>query len=115
MEIKAGAYYKTRDGRKAFVTGINPFDGPSSKTYRVLGAVEGYGITGWFDGGTYGAPDSVPDGLDLVAEWKEPRKASSTFCLITCCGEPFMAIDGLYPEDRVIARKTITITEGEGL
>ena len=79
MEISAGRYYKTRDGRKAFVQVefANPFmiGKPFTTSATFAGFIEGEtpnGAYGWMHDGR-SAPVRLTHN-DLVSGWKEPRK-----------------------------------------
>lgn len=70
IKLEAGKYYRTRDGRKAFVSGKNPF---SDTQCCICGFIEGYGSTSWtIDGNYYSDKSDVA--YDLIAEWKEPKR-----------------------------------------
>ena len=69
MELEAGKYYRTRNGKKAFVAGINPikdlntdpavgFVGPVPHSWQIDGRYENY---------------SKQSRHDLVEEWIEPE------------------------------------------
>jgi len=76
MEIKPNTYYRTRDGRKAFVVGVYPPEIPSD--HRCVGVIfhpcdtkvlsdEGWDCCGHY----YGV--RMEHDRDLIAEWKEPE------------------------------------------
>jgi hypothetical protein len=76
MKIEAGKYYKTREGRKVFVSHrcTNPFGLIGSEPDFPL---EGYMSNGdrdrlsWRDDGTYNYAGEHMN--DILAEWKEPK------------------------------------------
>lgn len=73
IRLEAGKFYRTADGRKAFVVGRNhPFDRKATTTtYPFYGFIEGQGLseTNWWtqNGGSFGADT-------LIAEWVEPKR-----------------------------------------
>jgi hypothetical protein len=71
LKIEAGKYYKTRDGRKAFVAAvaINPFG--TTPVYPVWGFI-GNDDYYWAESGEYYFRDRDPNPLDIISEWKEP-------------------------------------------
>lgn len=72
MELKTG-YYKTRDGKKAYVAGLRPFQCVSD--FLAVGWINSIqGIKTWTRSGSYdddGFPEHDPQ--DLVEEWSEPE------------------------------------------
>lgn len=73
LTLEAGKYYRTRDGRKAFLAGRNPFE--SSIQLVWTGYVEGgIAIYGWLASGHFRYADGREDDCDLVAEWVEPKR-----------------------------------------
>ena len=126
LQIKAGAYYKTRSGKKAFVAQepmpISPFRSgvQQAHTYLFRGYCEGnISVWNWRSDGT--CINGVSE-WNLVAEWVDPLSATKEIVFYTV-GEglapQFLLADpGWKPwsvHTRILARKTITITEGEGL
>jgi hypothetical protein len=124
LEIVAGRYYKTRDGRKAFVVSVdlpNPFGGNS--TYTVSVYIEGLSnrITVTDRGRLYiNTPDCA---ADLVAEWREPRTRNVWVAMYeNPCGNPSVSfdenkcrlVDWVKHHFKLLALREITITEGEG-
>jgi hypothetical protein len=76
LDIKEGEYYRTRDGRKAYVDSIvspSPFDGHTEE-FPVVGFIdnEGSSISWRLDGGYYFS--SQEDSFDLVGPWEDPVK-----------------------------------------
>jgi len=77
MEIKPNTYYRTRDGRKAFVAG--KFPEAFAADFPFIGRVEpfkesdGFVEEVWKESGATLADDKKHP-LDLIAEWKEPAE-----------------------------------------
>lgn len=69
MKIEAGAFYRTRDGRKAFVAARNPMP---HKDRLWIGSIANYGAVSWCENGQWIA--GVEGINDLIAPWTEPRK-----------------------------------------
>lgn len=111
MKIEKPGHYRTRDNRKVEVVDMR----------------KGYAIgfcdnvpTAWIcDGGQHWNRCSGSDGSDqrlaIVAEWREPVQQAVTLALV----ERQSGIDVVWSRNighsKVLARRTITITEGEGL
>jgi len=76
MQIEAGKYYRTREGRKAFVEHVlqhNPFGQKSHDGFPALGYIEGKrGIEDWKLDGHWTEQDNCND---LIAEYIEPPTA----------------------------------------
>lgn len=116
LELRAGAYYRTRDGRRAFVdclVGPNPF---KEQDWRdtVIGYIDGLGPMSWKASGEY--LGKVEDDRDLVAEWREPHKVEVVFCRYPNGDEMWYA--STMPGSKwphAVARKVIEIPEGEGV
>jgi hypothetical protein len=72
MKLEAGKYYKTRDGRRAYVAAVleNPL-GAVGTCYPVLGYIGDIYASWRLDGRASREPE-VPG--DLIAEWREPRE-----------------------------------------
>lgn len=71
MQIEAGKYYKTRDGRKAFVGAKCPFDGVSEDAM-FAGWIQDERLiepSGWTEHGVYYGSEC---GDDLISEWIDP-------------------------------------------
>jgi hypothetical protein len=111
MKIEQPGFYRTRDNRKVEVVAVR--DGYAvgfDNTWALTWLVDGQHWN-WASG-TAGSSRS----LDLVAEWREPKR-SQTFevALVERHGE----IDVLWRRqaygEKILARRTITITEGEGM
>lgn len=129
MKIEAGKYYRTRDGRRAYVDSVrlpNPL-APKARYKPVSGFLEGNdgSSTRWWSDGRWGPADSSPKGIDLISEWDAPDKTSAW--VVVFWNEKhgydgdvaFTASDaGEMMADpaegwECIARKRIEITEGE--
>lgn len=68
LTLEAGKFYRTRDGRKAQVAGVNPFH---DNAFCYVGWICGEGGNiGWKEGGKNGCNSN----LDLVAEWVDPKR-----------------------------------------
>lgn len=70
LTLEVGKYYLTREGKRAFVSGNNPFTYGSH--IRLIGVVDGWGVQGWDANGVYTTMGQHY--LDLVAEWVEPKR-----------------------------------------
>jgi hypothetical protein len=109
MKIEAGKYYRTRDGRKAFVAGFSPF-ASVIELCRATGFIDGDGsVRGWSTDGRYWS--EFGGELDLVEEWREPKTFSVT--IYETGNGIHMASLATCPGWKVIARATIT--EGDGM
>jgi len=73
--IVAGSYHRTRDGTKVFIQAVlEPFDGENSD-YPVFGAFyDNDGDIIYVNWSIEGRKDYKEDDLDLISEWKEPKK-----------------------------------------
>lgn len=72
MQLKEKTYYKTRDGRRAYVAERSPF--ATTRGDRWIGLFETGGAHSWrADGMSYTETASA---LDLVEEWREPVRVS---------------------------------------
>ena len=73
MKIEAGKYYRTRDGRKAYVSAVileNPFGSPRFECdYPCRGFIEDSGYSSWQLNGKWAHENN--DSTDLVAEWSD--------------------------------------------
>jgi hypothetical protein len=119
MKIEAGKYYKTRDGKKAFVEHVfqkSPFSGSSPSGYTSFGFIEGNGQVDWWTADGFYV--TCGQGCnDLVAEWREPRVVVREVLLVETRSGDFGCVFDQWQSlgDRVLARKKVTITEGEGV
>jgi hypothetical protein len=120
MKIEAGKYYRTLSGKKAYVetaVGPSPFTG-QGRTYPFFGYVDEYGPESWTAAGHVGS-DCPAHQRNIVAEWRDPavieidlimyKRSDSTPPLLLRWGQ------SLSPSDKIVARKIVTITEGEGV
>jgi hypothetical protein len=83
LDLQAGKYYRTRDGRKAFVAAVtsNPFESDSKDHARLRGYIDQKrGAAGWNESGlaftrnsNTGEIKEKPD-EDLIAPWSEPQE-----------------------------------------
>lgn len=122
MKIETGKYYRTRCGRKAFVAAIVP-GSPfvlRDDAQPVCGYIEDSVMRFWNLDGTYQHYDS-PSPADLIAEWHEPRVRSLDLLMILPShgGDPKLCThnpgEPWHWDGTVIARQTITLTEGDGI
>jgi hypothetical protein len=85
MEVKAGEYYRTRDGRKAYVAGESPFSSTDT-LYRVVGWIDGeQGSTEWTPEGFLLLDEA--DKRDLVEGWRETLEVWALLDLRGCVAE----------------------------
>jgi hypothetical protein len=116
MEIKAGTYWKTRDGRKAYVAAVleNPL-GAVGTCYPVLGYIGDIYASWRLDGRASREPE-VPG--DLIAEWREPRE----WTVYVCEDRVYQSVPNptVYPlldeppvHGKLVAR--VVVREGEGV
>jgi hypothetical protein len=121
MQLEAGKYYRTRDGRKAYVVGSDPFN--PSEPFPFVGWIAGCGLRTWTASGAWA---NFQSDCDLVAPWKEPETETMVLALYRAMnghnicssfyGGPEAArrvIAGAGGE--LLALKEVTITEGEGV
>ena len=115
MKIEAGKYYRTRDGRKAFVSAVllpNPFAGPGHM-YPAIGYVESASTVWWTKDGRYSCKESHHP-FDLISEWREPETVSVWVYSFRCfdgalawhCSSSEPAIVG------VLDKKLVTLGDG---
>ncbi|MEH2700239.1 hypothetical protein GFL93_09315 [Rhizobium leguminosarum bv. viciae] len=73
LTLEAGKYYRTRDGRKAFVSATAPegFSNPDTDG-QFAGFIDGMGARMWGNDGGY--LDFDQSDYDLMAEWGEPKR-----------------------------------------
>ena len=118
MNIEVGKFYRTRSGDKAFVAvkfPPNPFN-KSEAVYPFQGFVRHSGTLSWTANGTVWR--SGPCDSDLVEEWREPRTFEVD--IVTVEIQPgyvqhYVTGQGFGFCGKTLARKTITLTEGEGV
>lgn len=119
LKIEAGKFYRTRDGRKAEVVGQRSEASGATPWIGVIDATE---LCAWhLDGYTFW-PKTKPYGTDLVSEWRELRKWTSHALVYEPLDSPGVALTDWSKEpaepflcNKILARATITITEGDGL
>ncbi len=69
IQLKPNTYYKTRDGRKAFIGFQIP---ESNHIYPWIGYIVGtVSVYTWAENGSYNPNLESPE--DLIAEWTEPK------------------------------------------
>jgi len=112
VKIEKPGNYRTRDNRRVEVVAVRDgyavgFDSKCPLTWLSNGQ-----HWNWFNG-TEGSAKT----LDIVSEWREPVSEPVTIELcLNVNGEPFVRMAGNYGSaTKVLARRTITITEGEGM
>lgn len=76
MKLEAGKYFKTRDGRKAYVAAIAPEE--IGAAYPAIGWL-GDQLDNWLTDGRY-MRSGNDESEDLIAEWIEPE-AKAEWCL----------------------------------
>ena len=109
MKIEAGKYYRTRDGRKAFVSAVEvPCERycVNKRIHPVLGYI-GVGQCSWTEAGHGDARCETE--YDLVDEWREPVTRELTLYLYPngdVCTVPRL---GNYP----IGSARVTLIEGQ--
>jgi len=115
MKLEAGKFYKTRDGHKAYIAGKH-FD--STIPYPIVGWIENEDCPQtWKPDGVFTLSGNAE--YDLVAEWREPETRTIDIVLVRWrnTGGVWAGMHCYLPvgECDILARKTFTITEGEGL
>lgn len=114
LQLEAGKYYRTRGGEKAFVGTKAPF-GSVHKSYVFLGHIEGREFCySWAENGKYSVSK---DGLDLVAEWVEPKRIKGKVLLWGNSEARFLP-DGkrsYFDMSGCVASIEIDVLEGQGL
>ncbi len=91
LKLEAGKYYRTQDGRKAFVAfiGETPFKKDDGETAIViLGEDLGEAHYPWANGRISKRAD-LEDPLDLVAEWVEPKRITGWLAFSSKDATPF--------------------------
>lgn len=119
LEIKAGKYYKTRGGAKAFITAIslkNPFS-PESDNYPAEGFIEvsPWRMTWTINGRRFGPSDASSE--DLIEEWREPVTREFYVFMFRTGDHVSFTYSTNKPESsrasEIIACRKIKLTEGE--
>jgi hypothetical protein len=132
LHLQAGKYFRTRDGKKAKV--IGRLDEPAAAEWLVQHEGDGLALYHFSDGCVnrsigYGIGALCPvREHDLVEEWREPVSREQAVTMWRSgpqrsgphihCTTAFTSLDDAkrgIADGCVIAFKTITITEGEGL
>jgi hypothetical protein len=114
LKLEAGRYYRTRDGRKAYVVAVllSPFGKPKSNDNNCVGFIEGdTGIYWWYaTGHRFNGMGEMPE--DLIDEWREPREWTVYVCedRINQNVYPLLFRPGA---GNLLAR--VTVREGEGV
>jgi hypothetical protein len=109
VKIEKPGFYRTAGGHKAQVIDI--------QGNFAVGWVPRRGLLNPHHWRTNGSVWNGDCDTDIVSEWRDPVSHSITLelCLNTA-DQPFIRTAGNYGQDlKVLARKTITITEGEGM
>jgi hypothetical protein len=112
VNIEAGKYYKTRAGRKAYVSSTDtPFARGSDS---VLGSIEGIGCSWWDTCGRWGGAEHSHD---LVAEWVDPATEERVVWLVRRDdGSTFTQTrsdsEGPPTHRKPIGSTRVTVTEG---
>ena len=103
--LRPNTYWKTRDGEKAFVFDKSPF-------HELWVGVIDSGSYTWQKNGRWSI--QYANEIDLIEEWHEP--VSNTVELVQCFDgtRHYCHIAGPCGY-KITARKTTTITEGEGM
>jgi hypothetical protein len=111
--------WRTRDGRKAHVGGEAPLEVEKPQC-KFIGWVGGM-VYGWNENGhSYQNRDTMGDGgcgSDLIEPWREPVTMGVEVVLVRyeLGVEARLSLEGFRFSAPVIARKIVTITEGEGI
>lgn len=117
MELKPNTYYRTREGRKAYVVGKSPFKEDEDRGF--IGFIQlqddysDYVI--WNGKGETG--NSPKDESDLIAEWKEPQRKT---VWVGMRDDGFATLNYDTPHDlkthygsKVLAMRRVELVEGE--
>jgi len=110
MQLEAGKYYRTRDGRKAFVGYVQTDIDNRSFFGHIVIDQHKYQPHCWFENG---GGRSHPDRSDLVEEWREPVTREVFLLRSQYSGDTVVAGHEGQRGWEVIAK--FTITEGEGM
>jgi hypothetical protein len=110
LKLVAGKYYRTRDGRKAYVAAAleNPLGRPASDP--IVGFI-GDDDFSWRENGQF-LPSQL-SACDLIAEWREPREWTVyVYDRHDGCVATSLA---LLQDTRYTLLARVTVREGEGL
>jgi len=125
IKIEAGKYYRTREGKQAFVAALaqSPFD---KDPVPYIGYVKGHKLQEqfWWSEAGRAQPDGNEDPFDLVAEWQEPKRIRGWLNVFACASTGFYttgvwetkeAADSRPGIERRLACIEIDVLEGQGL
>lgn len=128
MKIEAGKYYRTRDGRKAYVDVIrvsSPFNG-YEPTHPIIGYVDDEkqgprSTKTWRADGRFDVKQDRS--IDLVEEWREPVSREITLHLVKLKdGRVIVTTDTAPPsyilchtEGTIVGTQKVCIIEGDGM
>ena len=122
MKLEVGKYYKASNGTKYKC--VHDFENKhNAHLGRFLCATDGY------NGGTFwrfhanGENDNTYCGINLISEWVEPKEFTFEVAVIESINIDgkeiyfLQDVDNLTPDGikAIVAKRTITLTEGEGL
>jgi hypothetical protein len=108
LKLEAGKFYKTRDGRRAYVAAVleNPLGHVGE--YHAAGFIGNYHCFWTINGRNY--LHSGPS--DLIEEWREPREWTVYVCEDDLRYSHYALLDP-PSHGKLLAR--VTVREGEGL
>jgi len=110
VKIEKLGFYRTLNNQKVEVV--------AARNGYAVGFCDTNPLT-WLDDGqhwNWGSGTNGSDqGLAIVAEWREPRSQTVTFALIERRGEHEVVWARNLGLSKVLATRTVTITEGEGM
>ena len=122
LTLQPGRYYRTRDGRKAYVASVgNPFDADYDCPAAGFICGDDVGCEWPLDGGGESETE-----IDLVEEWRDPPKtktqtialyeANGTICMLNYDSKEQARdiIEGPCGY-KLLAVKEVTLTEGDGM
>lgn len=124
MKLEVGKYYKSRDGRKWKC--VHEYhkqkDYFFSNLFLMVPSDSDDAVMRLWDNGKYLACGAESDS-DIISEWVEPVVHEYEMALLkmkSTDGREFISLQNIssiapWDNSSIIARKTITITEGEGL
>ena len=113
MQIKAGQYYHTRGGQRAFVAAVeHPFH---ASPYPIIGYIScDLGGVKWACDGRF-CNSITTHQNDLIAEWKEPVTVTRWLALWSDGTISSHTEQPRLPLSNLLALKQVSITEGEGM